>query len=844
MIESLRKVMKKNGAIGLAAPQIGVPLAAFVMELSSDAQKRVPKDEWKVREMATIPFTAVINPQIRVLDNTVIKFPESCESMKGYSAVVPRFYKIFLKETRTDLDEEMLEGRESEVEDSLLDPGRARNVVLRAQLHRRDATTGSSSTRPPERSNPRKKSRPPGSDSALEYTFIINLDELRRRSTFKPRPPRPTKKPKHLDIEYVKSPIIIGRDSEERRALLEDLFKSKDDAPRKPEVSHLSRQDPRAGFFMDALRQLTSGNLPKLNVQQQNEDDVQKPVKKRPPSPESKPAVIPTTKRKEDGSKSGNRKKKAKDQKRLDFEITLKLPKELQQSDFLLTDPGRARNVVLRAQLHRRDATTGSSSTRPPERSNPRKKSRPPGSDSALEYTFIINLDELRRRSTFKPRPPRPTKKPKHLDIEYVKSPIIIGRDSEERRALLEDLFKSKDDAPRKPEVSHLSRQDPRAGFFMDALRQLTSGNLPKLNVQQQNEDDVQKPVKKRPPSPESKPAVIPTTKRKEDGSKSGNRKKKAKDQKRLDFEITLKLPKELQQTTEDKIMLGCLFGRPVIFLVFFCRTLADGFPASGSKYHTVTRHVYLDVKIGNNKPDRVTIGLFGNSHPRTTENFVRLATVGINGDPSLSYRGTKFHRVIKRWGSKYHTVTRHVYLDVKIGNNKPDRVTIGLFGNSHPRTTENFVRLATVGINGDPSLSYRGTKFHRVIKRFMIQGGDVVNKDGTGRPWSALGSPMFEDEVFAVNHTVAGFVSMANSGPDTNACQFFITVGGAPWLDGKNVAFGKVKIGVQVKARGRGIVDENAASERSRPGPSGTWLLPNAPLKARDGSGFPGSGR
>ncbi|CAG0923912.1 unnamed protein product [Notodromas monacha] len=97
LIESLRKVMKKNGAIGLAAPQIGVPLAAFVMELSSDAQKRVPKDEWKVREMATIPFTAVINPQIRVLDNTVIKFPESCESMKGYSAVVPRFYKIFLK---------------------------------------------------------------------------------------------------------------------------------------------------------------------------------------------------------------------------------------------------------------------------------------------------------------------------------------------------------------------------------------------------------------------------------------------------------------------------------------------------------------------------------------------------------------------------------------------------------------------------------------------------------------------------------------------------------------------------------------------------------------------------
>ncbi|CAG0925578.1 unnamed protein product, partial [Notodromas monacha] len=85
-----------------------------------------------------------------------------------------------------------------------------------------------------------------------------------------------------------------------------------------------------------------------------------------------------------------------------------------------------------------------------------------------------------------------------------------------------------------------------------------------------------------------------------------------------------------------------------------------------------------------------------------------------------------------------------------------------------------------------------------------MIQGGDVVNKDGTGRPWSALGTPMFEDEVFAVNHTVAGFVSMANSGPDTNACQFFITVGGAPWLDGKNVAFGKVKFRIYSEGEGQ----------------------------------------
>ncbi|KYN34857.1 Peptidyl-prolyl cis-trans isomerase D [Trachymyrmex septentrionalis] len=135
------------------------------------------------------------------------------------------------------------------------------------------------------------------------------------------------------------------------------------------------------------------------------------------------------------------------------------------------------------------------------------------------------------------------------------------------------------------------------------------------------------------------------------------------------------------------------------------------------------------------------------------------------------------------------------VFLDVAIGSEKVGRVVIELFKDVVPRTAENFRVLCTgekgAGLKA-PKLHYKGTIFHKVISQFMIQGGDIVNFDGTCG--ESIYGPYFDDENFKLKHNFPGLLSMVNEGkPNTNSSQFIITVQASTHLDNTHVVFGKI---------------------------------------------------
>ena len=145
-------------------------------------------------------------------------------------------------------------------------------------------------------------------------------------------------------------------------------------------------------------------------------------------------------------------------------------------------------------------------------------------------------------------------------------------------------------------------------------------------------------------------------------------------------------------------------------------------------------------------------------------------------------------------------TITKKVYFDITLEGNMLGRIVFGLYGDVVPKTVENFVQIAQGTQKSKTTgkvMTYKGTKFHRIINNFMAQGGDF--EYGNGRGGESIYGKNFADENFELGHPRPYLLSMANAGPNTNGSQFFITFRETSWLDGKHVTFGEVLGGKDV---------------------------------------------
>jgi len=169
---------------------------------------------------------------------------------------------------------------------------------------------------------------------------------------------------------------------------------------------------------------------------------------------------------------------------------------------------------------------------------------------------------------------------------------------------------------------------------------------------------------------------------------------------------------------------------------------------------------------------------------------------------------------------SKAAAAAKHVrkrcFLDISINEVEAGRVVIELYDEIVPRTTENFRALCTgehgIGATTNKPLHYKDCTFHRVVRNFMIQGGDF--SEHTGRGGESIYGGFFVDENFERKHDRPYLLSMANRGKNTNGSQFFITTQPAPHLDGLHVVFGEVISGKEVIKK----IEHQPTNEKSRP--------------------------
>lgn len=186
---------------------------------------------------------------------------------------------------------------------------------------------------------------------------------------------------------------------------------------------------------------------------------------------------------------------------------------------------------------------------------------------------------------------------------------------------------------------------------------------------------------------------------------------------------------------------------------------------------------------------------------------FLVLTLVGILAYATAAEDGAK----------RLPKITAKCFFDIEIDGKPEGRIVMGLYGKTVPKTAENFRALCTgekgVGASGKP-LHYEGSIFHRIIPSFMLQGGDFTNADGTGG--ESIYGLKFPDENFKLKHTGPGVLSMANSGPNTNGAQFFITTAKTAWLDGRHVVFGRVMDGMDVVYKVEAVGSSSGAPSKT----------------------------